>query len=389
MLKDTYENFAHQYKDCLLKDVIPFWEQHSIDREYGGYFTSLDRRGDVFDTDKFMWLQARQVWTFSMLYNKVNKHKSWLDIAEVGIEFLKKAGRGESGSFYFAVDQQGIPLIHPYNIYADCFACLAFYEYAKASEDKACHDIAMDTYRQFMKRLNHPKGKFEKSTGNRKLDSFGLPMMTAYLTLQLADSLSEADLTKILDQCVQKITVQHYDSSLGIIREFATPDGDNMDTYEGRLINPGHGIEAMWFLMDIALLRDDDRLFEWATKVCLQILDYGWDDEHGGLFYFMDAKGAPPQQLEWDQKLWWPHLEALIALSKSFAHSQRTEVWDWFEKVHQYTWDKFPDPEHGEWFGYLDRRGQPLLDLKGGKWKGCYHLPRALFECWQNFKSMT
>ncbi len=37
-----------------------------------------------------------------------------------------------------------------------------------------------------------------------------------------------------------------------------------------------------------------------------------------------------------------------------------------------------PDPEHGEWYGYLDRRGEPALSLKGGKWKEFFHIPRVL-----------
>ena len=23
-----------------------------------------------------------------------------------------------------------------------------------------------------------------------------------------------------------------------------------------------------------------------------------------------------------------------------------------------------------------------LLPLKGGKWKGCFHVPRGLYQCW-------
>jgi len=52
---------AAEYKAALLDDVIPFWQAHSIDRECGGYFTCLDTEGNVYDTDKFMWLQGRQV----------------------------------------------------------------------------------------------------------------------------------------------------------------------------------------------------------------------------------------------------------------------------------------------------------------------------------------
>ena len=62
-----FKELAQLYKDTLLDNVLPFWEQNSIDWEQGGYFTCLDRSGKVYDTDKFIWLQNRQVWTFSML----------------------------------------------------------------------------------------------------------------------------------------------------------------------------------------------------------------------------------------------------------------------------------------------------------------------------------
>ena len=48
----------------------------------------------------------------------------------------------------------------------------------------------------------------------------------------------------------------------------------------------------------------------------------------------------------------------------------------------------FPDATHGEWFGYLNRKGEILLSLKGGKWKGCFHVPRGLWQCWQALERM-
>ena len=84
-----FKKLANQYKDELLDNVLPFWLEHSQDHELGGYFTCLDREGKVFDTDKFVWLQGREVWMFSMLYNKVEKRKEWLDCAVQGGEFLK------------------------------------------------------------------------------------------------------------------------------------------------------------------------------------------------------------------------------------------------------------------------------------------------------------
>ena len=47
------------------------------------------------------------------------------------------------------------------------------------------------------------------------------------------------------------------------------------------------------------------------------------------------------------------------------------------------------DDEYAEWLGYLNRRGEVLLDLKGGKWKGCFHVPRALYLCWSRFKELS
>ena len=74
-----FKQLAKQYKSELFDSVLPFWLSHSQDLEWGGYYTCLNRDGEVFDTDKFIWLQGRQVWMFSMLYNKVEKRKEWLD----------------------------------------------------------------------------------------------------------------------------------------------------------------------------------------------------------------------------------------------------------------------------------------------------------------------
>lgn len=120
-----------------------------------------------------------------------------------------------------------------------------------------------------------------------------------------------------------------------------------------------------------------------CVDVVMSLLDFGWDREHGGLFYFLDAEGRPLDRLDWDQKLWWVHLETLVALAKGYAATGRRECLDWFDRVHDYTWPRFSDPQYGEWFGYLNRRGEVLVNAKGGKWKGCFHVPRALFLCAQ------
>ena len=125
MNKELYANYAQRYREALLDDVIPFWIKHSR-AEGGGYNTCLLSDGQVFDQDKFIWLQARQCWTFSMLYNKLEQKKEWLDMALHGAEYLIQHGRDKNGSWYFSLAPDGKPLIQAYNIFSDCFACMAF-----------------------------------------------------------------------------------------------------------------------------------------------------------------------------------------------------------------------------------------------------------------------
>lgn len=388
-MPQNFGEHAVLYKKTLLEDVIPFWEKHSIDKKDGGYLTCLTREGKVFDTDKFIWLQGRQAWTFSMLYNKVEKKQQWLDIAKNGIDFLLTHGMDKGGNFFFSTNKQGKPLVEAYNIFSDCFAAMAFSQYATASGDDVAGEWAVKTYRNIIARKDNPKGKYEKNTTTRPLKSFALPMILSNLVLELEDVLDPVEVDRTINESVHEVMDIFLDKNNGLVYEFVLPDGSHDDSFNGRLINPGHGIEAMWFMMDIGRRLGDSALIDRACDTVVRILDYGWDSKYEGLFYFLDVKGHPPQQLEWDQKLWWVHLEALVALAKGYELTGRPELWKWYVKIHDYTWGHFPDKKHGEWIGYLNRQGEPLLDLKGGKWKGCFHLPRALYQCWQVFERLN
>lgn len=389
-VKTLAAQYAAQYKNALLNDVLPFWARHSIDSEYGGYFTCLDRSGKVFDTDKFIWLQNRQVWLFSMLYNQLEARESWLKLAQHGADFLAKHGRDGEGNWYFALDRTGQPLVQPYNIFSDCFAAMAFSQYALASQDGRSREIAVQAYNNVRRRKDNPKGQYTKAyPGTRPMKSLAVPMILANLTLEMEWLLPEETLEQVLADTVREVMTDFLDRDRGLLFENVAPDGSHIDCFDGRLINPGHGIEAMWFMMDIAQRTQDQATIHAAIDVVMNILKFAWDEEFGGLYYFMDAEGRPPQQLEWDQKLWWVHMETLVALAMGYRLTQRQDCWDWYQRLHDYTWSHFADPEYGEWFGYLNRRGDVLLNLKGGKWKGCFHVPRGLYRCWQEFEAIA
>lgn len=385
-----FKLLAEQYKNELFNHVIPFWLEKSQDLEYGGYFTCLERDGKVFDSDKYIWLQGRQVWLFSMLCNQVEKKQEWLDCATQGAEFLKKYGHDGYYNWYFSLNRKGNPLIEPYNIFSYTFATMAFGQLSLATGNSEYADIAKNTFDIILSKTNNPKGKWNKAhPGTRDLKNFALPMILCNLALEIEHLLEPQFLEQTMETCIHEVMDVFYRPELGgIIVENVLANGELSDSFEGRQITPGHAIEAMWFIMDLGKRLDRPELITKAKDVTLTMLEYGWDKEYGGIFYFMDRLGHPTQQLEWDQKLWWVHIETLISLLKGYQLTGDTKCLEWFETVHNYVWKHFRDPQYDEWFGYLNRQGEVLLSLKGGKWKGCFHVPRGLYQCWQVLETL-
>jgi N-acylglucosamine 2-epimerase len=382
-------NYSEIYHQELVNNVLPFWLQHSKDEVNGGYFTCLDQQGKVYDTDKFMWLQGREVWCFSTMYRLVEQNPAWKEMALHGASFMKKFGRDAEGNWYFSLTADGKPLVQPYNIFSDCFATMAFAALNKIDPSPENRAIALNTFENIISRQHNWKGVYNKSfPGSRPLKNFTLPMILCNLSLELEDILGKEMVDSFIPKVVHEVMDVFYRPELGLIVENVNQDGSLSDTFEGRLMNPGHAIEAMWFIMDLGKRMNDVALIEKAKNIMLKTIEHAWDNQHGGLFYFMDTENKPMQQLEWDQKLWWVHVESLVALAKGYSLTKDPACLKWFDTMHAYTWEKFRDPENGEWFGYLNRRGEVLSSAKGGKWKGCFHIPRALYQVSKTFSDL-
>ncbi len=390
-----FSRLSKLYKDELFDNVIPFWLNNSIDQDFGGYFTCLTREGKVFDTDKFIWLIGRQVWMFSTLYNKVEKRQEWLDCAINGGEFLKKHGHDGEYNWHFSVTRDGQPIINPFNItrnpiFSDAFAAMAFAQLNLATGIEEYAEIANKTFRNIRAKLNESNYKSKGNhDGIRKLKSFGLPMIMCNLSLELEHILDDSVLQETMDICIHEVMDVFYRPELGIVVENVTVDGILSDTFEGRLVNPGHAIEVMWFVMDLGRKLNRPELIEKANNIALGMAEFGWDKKYGGIVHFMDRLGHPTEQLDWDQKVWWVHIEALVTMIKGYQFTGSNESLVWFDRIHKYTWEHFKDKEFGEWFGYLNRHGEQLLTLKGGKWKGCFHAPRGLYQCWRALETLS
>jgi len=363
----------------LFDRVIPFWMTHSADNIHGGYYNCLDRDGSLYDRKKYVWLQGRQAWMFSKLYNTEEARDDWLAFAEDGIRLLQKFARRDDGRLYFALTEDGKPVHIQRKIFSECFYVAALAEYSRASGNPEYLSEAHTLFEQIWEWSHNPAlvGRPVLS-GQTPLSPLSHPM----ILLNLIEELEPPELTTTprysqeIDECIRKMLL-HVDSERKLVRENILADGSAHDSPEGRLMIPGHSIEAGWFLYHWAKHRKDGMLAEQACDMIRWSFDAGWDPEYGGLYYFLDAEGYSPAQLEWFMKLWWPHTEAIYALLLCYLDSGSEDDLKRLQRVDEYIDTRLIDPEHGEWYGYLDRQGIPTHRVKGAAYKGCFHVPRA------------
>jgi N-acylglucosamine 2-epimerase len=408
------EQLRDTWRAALLEDVVPFWERHGVDREYGGFLTCLDRAGQPYSTDKPVWFQGRGTWLFATLYDRVEARPQWLAIAQRGAEFLARHCFAPSGKMYFLVTRDGQPLRMRRYVFSEVFATLALAALGKATRDAVTCRRAGEVFESFVRYTQTP-GLIEPKLNPtvRPLKSLS-PRMCL---LNLADTLAataeavpgsglreSAQYEQIIDDCIAEIFRDFVKTEDGYVLEHVMPDGTPIDAPEGRVMNPGHALEVAWFILEVVRRRraktgsvggsaaapaQDGKLLAGACRIIDLSLERGWDQEFGGLLYFVDVHGRPPTQLEHDMKLWWPHSEALYATLLAYAMTGQPRYAQWYERIHEWTLAHFPDPQFGEWFGYLHRDGTVSTPLKGGIWKGPFHIPRAMLYCWKLLEELS
>lgn len=377
---------AERYRRHLLESVIPFWMKYSVDTEYGGFFTCLDRDGSVFDTRKYVWLQGRQIWTLSKLYRELQPRDEWLQAARGGVEFLEKHVFDPQGRCYFSLTREGAPVFYQRKPYGAVFVMLGFLEYSRATGDTAYRSRAAGLFEQVEKWIAQPGLLGRPSlAGAPPSTQLADVYVIASMALELFHATNSDAWRTPMKQALANV-LPHFDPHSGLLTEMAGP---GLRQYpEGRLVCTGSIFEIAWILFRILEIEPDPALKQRLLAAVEAALEFGWDREYEGFYYFQDLEDKPTLQLESSMKLWWVHAEALCCLAHCYAMT-RDEKWlRWLERVDTYVFERFADPEYGEWFGYLERRGNSVLTLKGNNYKGCFHIPRALLLSMQKMEQI-
>ncbi len=381
----------HWMQEELFTYCLPFWLKNGLDRVNGGVYTCLDRTGKRYSSDKSVWMQGRCGYMFADLCLRYGVREDWLAFSKSCIDFLEQhCIDAATGRLYFTVTADGRPLRIRRYFFSEAFYIIANATYAEAAGDAEALDRARKYY-DFLYDLNHrripdpvglpPKTDPETRSGRTLAD----PMIYLNVTtvMRNRDPANVEKYDRRAAECVEEILRFHVKPELGCTLENVGLNGEyNGDYSTGRVVNPGHDIECSWFLLTEAIHRGDEKLAEKARQVFDMAFAKGWDSEYGGILYFIDAEGCPPESYEHDMKLWWPHDEALIASLMLYQHTGDEHYSRIFRQVLDYCKRVFSDREYGEWYGYLRRDGKPTMPpSKGTTFKGPFHLPRMLSMC--------
>lgn len=378
------------YRNGLLEDSVPFWFPRAIDKEYGGYFTCLDRDGSLLQEDKSVWFQGRMAWMLATLYLTVEQRPEWLEAARSGVEFLTQHCFDIDGRMFYSVTREGKPLRKRRYLFSECFAIIAFAAYGKAAGDDALLRRAEALFDQVLYYYRTPgslPAKVDPETRPGK--GLAMPMILLVTAQELRKHSGYAQCDAVIDASIHEIAEDFMKPEFQCVLEAVGPQGEFMDTLDGRCVNPGHSLEAGWFILHEARLRGNDaKLIKLGTTIIDWSLELGWDKEFGGILYFRDAKGLPCTEYWHDMKFWWPHNETIIATLLAYHVTGDIKYAEWHDKVREWSYQRFPDSEEGEWYGYLHRDGRLSTRVKGTMYKGFFHLPRMQWYCWQVLEEM-
>lgn len=379
-----------RYEKELLESVTPFWEQYSIDREFGGFFSCLDREGRVYDTSKQMWMQAREVYMFAALYNSEYRQKRWLGIAKMGWNWIFAHGRKAPGDYHLMLNRRGEAVEDTPSGSADftaCFVAMAAAELYKAIGDAAYRDEAkacLDVYRESCVRAERPVEKFPGRIVYRQLAH---PMFRLNVMLVLHDC-GVGDYGTEMDAAIDEMRL-FSDSVTGLVYERRLPDGGiDMDSQDGRFVNPGHSLEGMSFALHRIRKSGRKDHLEWALRSVRALGEFAIDPRDGGLTYYRDGQGKPVAKFEAPLKVWWGNCEAASAFIQAYELSGDKWFLDAFKSLDRFNFTHLKDPRHPEWFAYAAVDGCQFHSYKGSKWKTFFHLPRHLFTCIEVVKRM-
>jgi mannobiose 2-epimerase len=392
MTGERLRELQHELERELRGNILPWWMEHSPDRESGGFHGHITHTNQVVGgAGKGAILNARILWTFSAAC-RVYPDQGYLGMARRAFDYIMDRFLDrEYGGVFWELDHQGAVCSSRKQIYAIAFAIYALAEYRMAFGDERAletatrlfNDIeshaldpARNGYTEALSREWKPLEEVrlsEKDQNESKTMNTHLHIMEAYANLYRARKYPL--LGKALGNLIGMFLEKFVDRKSRHLNLFF----DDEWNLRSSLVSFGHDIECAWLLHEAAVVLGDPALLEQSRKLSVDMARESFTglDSDGGLFYEYF-----PEEKRFDtDKHWWPQAEAMVGYFNAYQLSGQEEFalksiqcWDFIKK-------RIIDRRYGEWYWGVDREGVPQTGKeKAGFWKCPYHNARACME---------
>lgn len=387
-----------QIKQELLSNILPWWMQHTLDHQNGGFYGAVTNDLRVLnDVPRSVVLCARMLWTYSAAY-RAYPDEAYLQTARHAFDYLTtRFWDAEYGGVYWMIDKNGQPVEDRKQLYGHGFAIYGLSEYFLATGDPAALKCAQDLFRLMVEHAYDPVyGGYVEA---RSRDWSPIP------DLRLSDK--EPNCIKSMNtmlHIVEPFTnlVRAWDTTEtraqleSVLRSFLD-HVINPQTHTTRLffdeawnsmgnhVSFGHDIEASWLIVEAAEVLGDEELITRTKRIALEMAEATLRgiDADGSLLY-----EAAPTEFTIVEKHWWPQAEGMVGYfnaAQIAAEQGDTALAEKYAAIAYRLWEyiaeKMVDHQHGDWFKSLSREGVPLPNrTKAGPWDCPYHHTRACLE---------
>jgi mannobiose 2-epimerase len=384
---------AERCRQILKASIIDFYLPACVDRTNGGYLESLQGNQFAPTGEKFLTLQARQLWFFSTLAAAGIDKEAALAAGKTGFDFLEGKFRDRAHGGYFAkVSDAGKPTDRRKHVYLNAFALYGLSAYHRATGDPAalaaaknlfqtldakCHDSANGGYNEFFhedwRPITDPREPSFIGPPGTKTFNTHLHVLEAFTELYRIwpDPLVRRRLDELLD--INTLTIRLPEHGCNV--DGFTADWKPIPTPRNLRTSYGHDVEAVWLCLDAAraLGRPTALYRGWAEGLAGYSLRHGYDRMHGGFYY----TGPLGKDADDTKKEWWVQAEALVSMLELYKLTGRPDYFDVFVRTLDFV-EKHQIAKEGSWWATRKADGSPAGATRTSMWQGAYHNSRSM-----------
>lgn len=376
------------YRSELLDRFVPNMDRYVVDHEYGGFMCAVEiSSGELLSENKRTWYEGRGLWTYSFLYNNLFKDDGILEIASKSKEFIMRhqpradlfwpSSFTRDGRILEEAGDDNPWISGTGDIYGNLFVAEGLSEYARATADPQCYEIAKKILIDSMAIYGNPTYSYPIDylsidapliKGVRVLGHWMALLRT---TTQMLEYRPDRDIELINDQCLDAIMNHHLNPKYILLNEALNYDFSEPDNEFSQFAYVGHGIETLWMVMFEAIRRKDRKLFQRAGELFKRHVIIAHDTVYGGYFRSFDHVDSHSWKTD---KVLWLQEEVLIGTLVLIAYTGDKWAQRCFADTFQYVREKFTKPGYKFWIHAADRK---VEDFSGNRAEH-YHHPRHL-----------